>query len=62
MPLVCAYAISAGMWEMWARGLYQIWAICPREPLTEPTVFLGAFADAASDPITTPRGAVSVTS
>ena len=27
MPLVCAYAISAGMWEMWASATYRIWAL-----------------------------------
>jgi hypothetical protein len=26
MPLVCVYAISAGMWEMWAKALCQVWA------------------------------------
>jgi hypothetical protein len=27
MPLVCGYAISAGMWEMWASATYRIWAL-----------------------------------
>jgi len=45
MPLVCAYAISAGMWDMWVSALYQIWDIRPREPLAEPTGFRGAFAE-----------------
>jgi hypothetical protein len=33
MPLVYAYAISAGMWEIWARGIYQIWNLEPAQPL-----------------------------
>ena len=32
MPLVFAYAISAGMWEMWASAICQIWAITPVGP------------------------------
>jgi hypothetical protein len=37
MPLVCAYAISVGMWEVWVKRIYQIWGIRPREASPLPT-------------------------